>query len=879
MTPAPAIALPIDGHLQAIVAALGPGATLLLQAPPGAGKTTRVPLALLESSGESGRILMIEPRRLAATSAAQRLAVSLGEPVGRRVGYSVRLDRRTSPVTQLEVVTGGIFLRQLQADPCLEGVTCVIFDEFHERGTEADLGLALVRQARALLRPDLRLLVMSATLDLEPLAAAMDNARVISCQGRSHPVEVLHQLPREGERLEHQVLRGLEEHWLPQRGRGETVLVFLPGQREIQAIQRSMASTGWGADLECTALHGQLPLAAQAKAIEPARCSGGKVVLATAIAESSLTIEGVQLVVDTGLSRRSRFDPSTGMNGLVTVSASLASAEQRRGRAGRLGPGRCLRLWSAAEQHRRPAFDPPELLEADPVPLALQLAVWGAGLGEDLPWLQPPPTIALIEARQLLAQLGALDPGGAITAHGRAMARVGLHPRLGHMLLAAESRGWLPLGCAIAVLLSERDPLSPREVGCDLLHRLAWLRRQEPGSGPAERKREVLNERDERAGQRRELRRLQNQLLLQVRAANDALPAPHPLLGDTEKLDAEEAIAAQLICWAYPERIALSRGMGDGRFLLRGGRGARLHPADPLAGAEALAVASVDGEGPEARVLHAVRLPPALLEDLVTREGISLEQARWDSAADRVRCERALTLGALVLRRDPWPEVQEEMVREALLEGLRQMGLEALPWCHRSRQLQHRLVLAHDHLGSPWPDRRREWLEANPNDWLGPFLQGIHSRRGLQGVNLVEALWGELGWERRRDLDAWLPEELPLPSGRNAPIDYSSGEPVLAVKLQELFGCMGTPDLLQGRLPVTIHLLSPAGRPAAITRDLESFWASGYAEVRRSLRGRYPKHPWPEDPAKAQASARPKRSGAGVGPDRKPGQEPGKTSS
>jgi len=868
VTPFPDTPLPIDGHLQAIVSALGPGDTVLLQAPPGAGKTTRVPLALLESLGEEGSILLLEPRRLAARSAAQRLAAGLKEPVGHRVGYRVRLDSRTSAATRLEVVTGGIFLRQLQADPALEGVLCVIFDEFHERGAEADLALALVRQARDLLRPELRLLVMSATLDLEPLAAAMDNARVISCEGRSHPVEVLHQLPRERERLEHQVLRGLEEHWLPQRGSDETVLVFLPGQREIQATRRAITSTAWGAQLECAPLHGHLSLEAQARAIEAARGSGGKVVLATTIAESSLTITGVHLVIDSGLSRRSRFDPATGMNGLVTAPASLASAEQRRGRAGRLGAGRCLRLWSPTEHHRRPAFDTPELLEADPLPLALQLAAWGAGLGDDLPWLLSPPQLPLKEARQLLAQLGALDACGTITAHGRAMAGVGLHPRLGHMLLRAEGRGWLELGCALAVLLSERDPLSPQEAGCDLMRRLEWLRREPPGSvkgGRAAADPEA--NRDEREGQRRQLRRLQNQLLHQVReAVADRPHHPTPPQRREDGKEAEGTIAAHLLSWAYPERIALSRGKGDGRFLLRGGRGALVHPADPLAAAEALAVATADGEGQDARVLLAVCLPSVLLEELAVSDGASVEQARWDPEAERVRCERALKLGALVLRRDPWPQAPDELVKTALLDGLRQMGIEALPWCRRSRQLQQRLMLAHGHLGAPWPDRRREVLEEDPLSWLGPYLQGIRSRRDLQGVDLFEALWGELDWERRRELDAWLPEELSLPSGRRAAIDYSSGQPVLAVKLQEMFGSRSTPALLQGRLPITIHLLSPAGRPAAITQDLEGFWANGYAEVRRHLRGRYPKHPWPEDPCTAQATCltRARQSGSGA---------------
>ncbi|MCS5700428.1 ATP-dependent helicase HrpB [Cyanobium sp. FGCU-52] len=834
--------LPIDDQLEAIATALVPGATLLLQAPPGAGKTTRVPLALLEAIGSEGSILMIEPRRLSARGAATRLARGLGERVGERVGYSVRLESRTSASTRVEVVTGGIFLRRLQADPALEGVACVIFDEFHERGAEADLGLALVRQARSLLRPDLRVLVMSATLDLEPLAGSLDGAAVITSEGRSHPVAVSHQPPRPDESLPRQVVRALESHWLEADGPPSTVaLVFLPGQREIRATQRAIAERDWAAGLPVCPLHGQLPLTAQVEAIGPGQGGGARVVLATSIAESSLTIEGVELVVDSGLSRRSRFDPGTGMDGLVTLPASLASAEQRRGRAGRLGPGRCVRLWSPAESQRRPAFDPPELLEVDPVPMALQLAAWGAPAGEGLPWITPPPRATLQEALEVLRRLGALEEGGNVSRHGRALAGLGLHPRLGHMLLQASPRGWLPIAAGLAVLLSERDPLDRQEAGSDLMARLDWLR--------------ASDRRDEH--RRRPLQLLQAQLLRQVRAAlRDAA------LGDTAagtpapaEPGPEDTIAARLLAWAFPERIALSRGQGDGRFLLRSGRGARLHPTDPLAGAAALAVATVDGEGSEARILLATALPDAVREELAAAEARIHCEARWDEASERVRCERLLRLDALVLERTPWPDAEPEAVRAALGEGLRLMGLEALPWTPRSRQLQRRLALAHRHLGAPWPDRSLETLTADPEVWLGPQLDGLLSRQDLQRLDLVEALWQGVPWDQRQRLDAWLPEELPIPSGRRARIEYGEEEGVLAVKLQELFGCPALPPLLEGRVPLTVHLLTPAGRPAAITRDLAGFWTTGYAEVRRELRGRYPRHPWPEDPRTAVATA------------------------
>jgi len=841
--------LPIDDHLEAIRGALAPGATVVLQAPPGAGKTTRVPLELLKAFGDQGRILLIEPRRLATRAAAERLAAGLGEAVGEQVGYSVRLERRSSSRTRLEVLTGGLFLRRLQADPALEGVACVIFDEFHERGAEADLALALVRQARTLLRPELRIMVMSATLDLAPLAAGLDRATVITSPGRSFPVAVEHQRPRERERLDQQVVRALENHWLEERGPAETVLVFLPGQREIADTQRAIEATAWGQQVACTPLHGQLSLAHQGQAIAPAPTAGGKLVLATSIAESSLTIAGVTLVIDAGLSRRNRFDPATGLDRLVTLPASLASAEQRRGRAGRLGPGRCLRLWAPGEEQRRPGFDPPELLVCDPLPIVLQLAEWGDALGEDLPWIDPPPRTALQEARELLEQLGALDGGGRITPAGRTMAGLGLSPRLAHLLLRAQACGSLELGCELAVLLSERDPLNPRDAGSDLLARLDWLRAR--ASEPADRLAPG------RSSQRREMQKLQAELKRQVLASSrrDGATNAQTTASKPRSAASEEAMAARLLGWAYPERIALSRGRGDGRFLMRGGRGALLHPDDPLADAEALAIAIADGEGAEARVRLAVRLERADLEELAAAQGQEALEARWDPQAERVRCERSLRLGALVLARTPWPEARGEEVQAAMADGLRQLGLAALPWCPRSRSLQQRLGLAHRWLGPPWPDRRLERLEDDPAAWLGERLAGLRSRQDLRQLDLIEALWGELDWAERQQLERWFPETIAVPSGRRVALDYVGEEPVLAVKLQEMFGATVSPTLLDGRLPVTVQLLSPAGRPAALTRDLAGFWSSGYAEVRRELRGRYPKHPWPEDPRQAVATA------------------------
>ncbi|MEB3317538.1 MAG: ATP-dependent helicase HrpB [Cyanobacteriota bacterium] len=837
--------LPIDACLGAIAEALAPaGATLLLQAPPGAGKTTRVPLALLASLGDHSRLLLIEPRRLAARAAAERLARALREPVGERVGYSVRLETRQSRRTRLLVLTPGVFLRMLQADPALEGVALVVFDEVHERRADLDLALALLRQARQCLRPELRLLLMSATLDLEPLAAALDGATVLTAMGRSHPVAVVYQPPRPEEPLERQVVRALEAWWLPDRQPGETALVFLPGQREIRAAERAITARGWARDLECVPLHAQLSLEAQSAAIGPARQPEGKVVLASAIAESSLTLAGVRLVIDSGLSRQSRFDPSTAMDGLVTVAASQASAEQRRGRAGRLCSGRCVRLWSAADQQRRLPFTAPEILTADPLPLALQLAAWGAGQGEELAWLDPPPAAPLAQASQVLVQLGAVEEGGRLTAHGRSMARLGLHPRLGHMLLLARQEGWLSQGAALAALLSERDPLAGGQAGCDLRERLDWLG-QSPSGG----------DRDGEERSRRLLRRLSRDLEEQVERA----------LGSTHRANAPPAdpdpdpdgwILARLVAWAYPEWIASAREQGDGRFLMRGGRGARVPPRDPLATAEALAIAAVDGAGLEAQVRLAVRLDRPGLAALAASSLVVCQQARWDPRSERVRCEEERRFGAIVLSRGPWPDAPLERLREALLAGLESMGLEALPWTPETRQLRQRLALAFSHLGAPWPDCRWESLRANPGRWLGPWIEDdMRSRADLRRLPLAEALWGACDGALRQRLRELLPTHLPVPSGRSVPLDYASERPVLAVKLQEMFGLVHTPCLLEGRLPLTLHLLSPAGRPVAITTDLARFWGEGYAAVRRDLRGRYLRHPWPEDPLRATPTA------------------------
>jgi ATP-dependent helicase HrpB len=830
--------LPIDALLPELAEAIAaPGSTLLLQAPPGAGKTTRVPRAVLPRL--TGRVWLLEPRRIAARNAGQRIAAEAGEPVGGLVGYSVRLESRSSAATRIEVLTHGVFLRRLQADPSLEGVDCVIFDEFHERQAEADLALALLRQARALLQPELRLIVMSATLNLVPLAEQMPEARLLRSEGRSFPVTISHQVPRSDERLQQQVIRALEQHWLDGCRPGDTALVFLPGLREIQACARAIQGCDWSEGVELVELHGNQPLEQQARAVGSAGGGRPRIVLATSLAESSLTIAGVTLVVDSGLRRCSRFDPARGLNGLVTVPASQASAEQRAGRAGRLGPGRCLRLWSPAEQQRRPAHDRPELLECDPLPLALQLAEWGDPLGRELPWLDAPPAASLQEARAGLIQLGALPAGdrGSLSPAGRAMARLGLHPRLARMLLRGRSCGQAELACELAVLLSERDPLCQQEAGANLGLRLDWLRRQ-PSRHPMQQQKLQW------------LRQLEGLEGLECSSVQGQTAAPQ-----TAAIGPEQAAMAVLVAAAFPERLALSRQGQSHRYLLRSGTGAMLHPQDPLGREAALAVASLDGSGQDARIQLAAPLSLQTLQHWASVEGSEELAARWDAQAGRVRCERSLRLGALVLERRPWSGADPEQVQAALLEGLRQQGLSVLPWQPASRQLQHRLCLAHRHLGDPWPDRSDRTLLGTLDRWLAPWIGDASSLAELRTLDLEAALWGDLDWPRRQELERLLPLRLAVPSGRSIPLDYSGGEPVLAVKLQEMFSCRETPRLLAGRLAVTLHLLTPAGRPAAITQDLGGFWAGPYREVRRELRGRYPKHPWPEDGASAPATA------------------------
>ena len=781
-----------------------------------------------DSPIREGRIWMIEPRRLAAKAAAARLADSLGEKVGERIGFSVRGERQRSSRTQVEVITDGLFLRRLQADPALNGVAVVLFDEFHERRRDADLAFALLQEARPLLQPELALMLMSATLDLSDLRNRLPEAAVLESGGRAHPVETHHQLPRRDEALPRQVLRAIETHAIdlpPRSG----VLVFLPGLAEIircrELLETARSLRRW----TIVPLHGQLPLEEQNRALQ--RCSSdhdGTVILASAIAESSVTIDGVRLVIDSGLSRQLRYDPGQGMEGLETVPSSLASADQRRGRAGRQGPGSCIRLWSPAEQQRRPAFSPPELQLADPQPVVLELATWGAGLGEELPWLEPPPPASLREGQQQLIALGALTNDGRLSPTGRLLGQLGTHPRLGVLMLESQRQGCPGLGCDLAALLSERDPLRLRDNGCDLHARLEALKRE------------------------RRLAPLR-QLSQQLRGELAGLKLDPPS-------GQQDHDAAQLILTAFPDWLAVQRPGQPGRYRLRQGRGADLVPHDPLTGSEALAVARVDLGGRETRIQLAVAISKATLQTLAAQEGQWVDNVHWDAAAARIRATRKLMLGHLTIREAALPNPDALQCRDLLLDLLvESRRLDWLPWTDTLQQLCRRQDLAQRHLGAPWPQRTPEALLATAEHWLGPALVGCLSWQDLDPTTLENALWTDLEWCHRQQLETLLPRQIPIPSGRSAALRYDEEEVILAVKLQEMFGCTDSPQLLDGRLPVTLELLSPAGRPLQRTSDLAGFWSGSYADVRREMRGRYPKHPWPEDPRQAIPTARTKR--------------------
>ena len=831
--------LPINEALPALKEALTARTEVLLEAPPGAGKSTIVPLALLSAPWlKDLKTLMLEPRRLAARAVANRMAVLLGEPIGRTVGFRTRLETRVSRETRIEVVTEGILTRMLQTDSALAGIGCVIFDEFHERSLNADLGLALCIESQQNLREDLRILVMSATLDLAPLARLLRNAPIVSAQGRSFDVTT-HFVPRRNDlhlelQVAHVVRSALREH-------AGDVLCFLPGAAEIRRVQRNLEESDLERGIRVLPLYGELEGAAQDAALAPGAPGERKVVLATSIAETSLTIEGVRIVVDSGMRRYSEFDPETGMSRLVTGKVSQAAADQRRGRAGRLSAGVCYRLWSEGTQASLSPQTPPEILHADLAPLALELSCWGAADANNLAWLDPPPAAPLAQARELLQQLEAIDAATRVTTHGRALEKLGMHPRLAHMLVKARELGAERLACDLAAILSERDILRAG-VGArdaDLRLRVAVLRGDErdvPTGISVDSRAKAQAQRSSGLWQRNF-----------VRAARDTAD-PHWASGI-------------LLAWAYPDRIAQARGEG-GRYVLANGRGAHFAEAQSLAKSEYLVAAELDGADREARIFLAA---PISLDDLTKHFRSQMKETaeiRWDERAGALSAKRELRLGALLLAsadmRDPDPDAMQQ----AVLTGLKQVAVAGLPWTKELRQWRARLMLMRQYSvpsPTPWPDLSDEALHRTLEEWAPPWIVGFTRREHFARMDLSNALHSFISHAQGVILQREAPTHFTVPSGSHIPIDYLDGEnPSLSVRLQELFGLHETPTVAGGKLPLLLKLLSPAGRPVQITKDLVSFWNRGYHEVKKDLKGRYPKHYWPDDPYTAQATRRAK---------------------
>ncbi len=810
--------LPIDDALPDLLDALRTHGRAVLQAPPGAGKTTRVPLAMLEAGLCAGRIVMLEPRRLAARAAAERMAETLGERAGQTVGYRVRGDAKVSKATRIEVVTEGILTRMLQSEPDLPGVGAVIFDEFHERSLNADLGLALCLEVTGALRDDLILLAMSATLDADPVGRLME-APLVTSEGRSYPVETRwleKPLGAQARRLDTLIDLVVKA----ERDSGATgggILVFLPGEGEIRRAESALSGR-LPQDCVVRPLFGAMPFAAQRAAIAPVE-SGRKVVLATSIAETSLTIPDIRVVVDMGQARRARFDPGSGMSRLVTERVTRAEATQRAGRAGRVSDGLCYRLWSKGEEGALAAYPPAEIEAADLTGLALELALWGAE-ASDLAFLTAPPEGALAEAQALLTLLGALDGKGRITDHGRALAALPLHPRLGHMLVTAGAQA-----APLAALMAERDPLKGAPV--DLSLRLEVLR-------------------DARAFQRNRVWQVNMGVLDRVKAEAKRLRAQ-------AGPEAENLSPASMAALAYPDRIGQRRKGEAPRYVLSGGKGVVLDNGDTLAGAPYLVVIDTDGNPREAKARMAVQISDGEIRDLFADQIGWETSCVWSKRDRRVVARRQERLRAITLEDRIWKDVPEDAIARAMLDGVRDLGLR-LEGAAARLAARVELVRAD---GVDLPDFSDQGLIETVEDWLLPMLSGVRSAEDWKRFDLLPALRARLNWAQTQELDRRAPGSFVTPLGRKVPIDYGSDAPEISVRLQELFGVTRHPVV--GGTPLKITLLSPAQRPIQITRDLPGFWAGSYADVRKDMRAQYPKHPWPEDPTQADPTLRAKR--------------------
>ncbi|MCB1672898.1 MAG: ATP-dependent helicase HrpB [Gammaproteobacteria bacterium] len=840
--------LPVTKILEELKSTLNRHHEAILQAPPGAGKTTLVPLALAAEPWLGDRkILILEPRRIAARAAAHRMADLLDEAVGQSVGYRIRLDTRVSSSTKIEVITEGILTRMLQEDPSLADVGLVIFDEFHERSLDADLALALCLKGRSLFREDdpLKLLIMSATLDSHRLEE-LTGAPVVRSEGKQYPVDIVYGKSSQPKDSIHDktvtaILGALADN------PDSSILVFLPGQGEIRRVEDSLAIALQSrriSDVKLRALYGNLSLEEQQAAIAPAANPGErKVVLATNIAETSLTIEGVDVVIDSGLAREPVFDPTSGMTRLHTRRISQSSSIQRMGRAGRLRPGKCYRLWSKSQQDQLAPHATPEILNADLAPVALQLLQWGIDDPDELAWMDPPGRGPWLQAVALLTNLGAIvdsDNGLRLTEHGTQMAGLAVHPRLAHMLLCGQSIGRADTASLLASILSDRDPFG-RDTP-DMNDRL-----------------DILTEQSTCPNQHRGWFRRSHQLAEQFRAQISGLK-----IEPDAQLIKHDQVTGYLIACAYPDRIARRRHAGG--FQLANGRGVSLAGNHSLGESKWLAVAEVGGSArSKGDTIHsAAALDATLFDSLLADQIASNTVVEWDGKTKRFIAEERQEIGALILSRSKLSEVPADAKQEALIKTIQTSGLEILPFTRELRQWQARVELVRTTTGNTdWPEVSDQHLLASLKDWLGPYLEPINLLSHFKKLDLQSILTSLLTWEQNQQLNVLAPQRLQVPSGSSYALDYTATPPVLAVKLQEMFGCIDTPTVLNGQVPVTVHLLSPAGRPLQVTQNLASFWDNSYQDVRKEMKGRYPKHPWPEDPRNAVPTgrAKPRRKG------------------
>jgi ATP-dependent helicase HrpB len=810
--------LPIEDVLDDIRDVLSRNAPCILEAPPGAGKTTMVPLALLNEPWLAGKkIVMLEPRRLAAKAAARRMATLLREQVGQTVGYRMRLETAVSEKTRIEVVTEGVLTRQLAREPELEGVGLVIFDEFHERSLNADTGLALTLTSRALLRSDLRVMVMSATIGSLNFATIMPQAERVTSAGRTFPVETTY-LRSASEKPLHELMAAAVRDSI--RDESGDVLCFLPGQAEIRRTQEVLLGRPDALDgAEVMILHGELAADAQDSVLRPAS-NVRRIILSTAIAETSLTIDGVRTVVDGGRSREPRFDPRSGMTHLTTVDVSKDAAEQRKGRAGRTAPGRCIRLWTEKEHDQMPERRTSEILVADCSSLILEVASFGVDIS-DLPWLEQPPAGNVAQGRELLRQLGALDTSNSITPHGRELLRYGTHPRIAHMLVRSRELGidW-HRSSGIAAIIGERDLIKGERMS-DVRRRLDAL---QGASDPHADRAAIMHARKRQQA---------------LRKPHDAPVVPHTIT--------DEDVEGVLIALAYPERIARSKG--DGRFLLRNGRTVSIIQADPLARFEWLAVADLDGSASEPRIAIAAPLSMATVRLVFADDLVEQVETGWNDRDGRIVARTATMLGAIVVDTKANANADAHELAKAFARELARRGIENLPWSEGAERLRDRVTFTRQHTGDQLPDMSDEALLGATEEWLAPHIVGMRSLADLQKLDLAHPLREMLSREQKTFMDRCAPEFYKPPKGREVPIDYSNpDQPLVAVRLQFMLGVKRTPTVANGNVPLTIELLSPADRPIQKTRDLAGFWSGSYQAVRKEMKGRYPKHDWPENP-------------------------------